>query len=64
MIKSEKKVKELSVLLAKENSLLISEAIGLLRDEEPFEGAIGLLASFYDKTEDTTDQKSNRRIHE
>jgi hypothetical protein len=52
MIKSEKKVKDLSLLLSKENTLIIAEAIGLLRDEEPFEGAIGLLAYFYDKTED------------
>ena len=58
MIKSEKKVKELSVLLSKENNLLISEAIGLLRDEEPFEGAISLLASLYDKTEDNSIKKN------
>jgi hypothetical protein len=58
MVKSEKKVKELAVLLSKENSLLISEAIGLLRDEEPFEGAISLLASLYDKTEDSSIKKN------
>jgi hypothetical protein len=52
MIKSEKKFKELSALLSRENSLLISEGIGLLRDAEPFEGAIGLLTSHYDKSED------------
>ena len=58
MLKSEKKVKELSVLLSEENSSLISEAIGLLRDEEPFEGAISLLASFYDKSEDNPVRKT------
>jgi predicted DNA-binding protein len=54
MVESEKKVKELSMLLSKENNLLISEAIGLLRNEEPFEGAISLLASLYDRTEDNS----------
>jgi hypothetical protein len=58
MIKSEKKFKELSALLSRENSLLISEAIELLRDAEPFEGAIGLLASLYDKSEDMLIRKT------
>ena len=58
MINSEKKVKELSILLAKENYIHISEAIGLLRDEEPFEGAITLLASFYDNCEDSSVRKT------
>lgn len=58
MIKSEKKVKELSELLSKEDSLLISEGIGLLRDGEAFEGAVGLLASLYDKTEDIAVRKA------
>lgn len=52
MIRSEKKLRELSATLKKKNILLISEAIKLLRDEEPFEGAIGLLASFYDETKE------------
>jgi predicted DNA-binding protein len=58
MLKSGKKVKELSVLLSEENSLRISEAIGLLRDDEPFEGAISLLSSFYDKSEDNLIRKA------
>jgi len=33
---------------------MVSEAIGSLRDEEPFEGAIGLLVSYYDKSEDSS----------
>lgn len=57
MIKSEKKVKNLSLLLSGENNILIEEGIGLLRNEEPFEGAIGLLASFYDNTEDNSVRK-------
>ena len=58
MIKSEKKLKDLSLCLSKDSSLLISEAIGLLRDEEPFEGAIALLSSFYNKTEDNLIRKT------
>jgi predicted DNA-binding protein len=58
MLKAEKKVKGLSVLLSEENSSQISEAIGLLRDQEPFEGAISLLASFYDRSEDNLVKKA------
>jgi hypothetical protein len=58
MIKSDKKVNELSALLSKGNNNLISGAIGLLRDEEPFEGAIGLLTSFYDKSDDNPVRKT------
>jgi hypothetical protein len=58
MIQSAKKFKELSELLSRKNSLLISEGIGLLRDSEPFEGAIGLLADFYDKSEDNLARKT------
>lgn len=52
MIRSEKKLKKLAELLKKDDKILISEAIGLLRDELPFEGAITLLTSFYSKTDD------------
>jgi len=58
MLKSEKKVNGLSVILSEGNSSLISEAIGLLRDDEPFEGAISLLASYYDKSEDSLVRKT------
>ena len=51
MIKSEKKIKELNEILNKDNNIVITEAIELLRQEKPFEGAIGLLTAFYDKTE-------------
>jgi hypothetical protein len=57
MIKSEKKVNQLLSLLSSGNNTLISQAIGLLRDEEPFEGAIGLLASYYDLTDDESVRK-------
>ncbi|HEX2968546.1 MAG TPA: hypothetical protein VHO46_05530 [Bacteroidales bacterium] len=49
MIKSEEKKKNLGILLSKDNSTAIIQAIQMLRDEEPFEGAIGLLASCYDR---------------
>lgn len=58
MIKSEKKVRELSEILNKDNIIVIPAAIELLRQEKPFEGAIGLLTAFYDKT----DNLSIRRI--
>lgn len=58
MIKSEKKRKELSELLDRNNSLVISKAIGLLREETPFEGAIGLLTAFYDRTDNTSLKKA------
>jgi hypothetical protein len=58
MIKSEKKIKELADVLNKGNNSVIAEAIGLLRQEKPFEGAIGLLADFYDKTGDFSIRKS------
>jgi hypothetical protein len=52
MIKSEKKIKELYEVLNKNNNIAITEAIELLRQEKPFEGAIGLLTAYYDKSED------------
>ena len=58
MIRSEKKLKELAAILNKDNNILISEAIELLREEQPFEGAIGLLTSFYDKTDDYSIRKT------
>ncbi len=48
MKRSDKKLKELSAILKKNNSAAIIEAIKSLREEEPFEGAIALLVSFYD----------------
>jgi hypothetical protein len=58
MIKSDKKLKELTLLLNKDNNLIITEAIGFLREELPFEGAIGLLTSYYDKSDDFKVRKS------
>ena len=58
MIKSEKKLKELTDILIKDNNTVIAEAIELLRQEKPFEGAIGLLADYYDRTGDFSIRKS------
>jgi hypothetical protein len=58
MIKSDKKLKDLTSLLNKDNNILINEAIGLLRDEQPFEGAVGAIISYYDRTDDFTVRKT------
>ena len=58
MIKSDKKLKELSLILGRKNNLLISEAIKSLREDEPFEGAIGLLVSLYNENEDRAVRKT------
>ena len=57
MIKSDKKIRELSEILNKDNIIVIPAAIELLRQEKPFEGAIGLLTAFYDKTENDSIRK-------
>jgi hypothetical protein len=52
VIKSDKKLKELAIVLGKKNSLQIVQAIKSLREDEPFEGAIGLLAETFDASDD------------
>ena len=52
MIKSDKKLKELALILGKKNPLQIIQAVRSLRKEEPFEGAIGLLAETFDWSDD------------
>jgi len=46
MIVSEKKHSELEHKLNSSNKKVVSDAIISLRDEDPFKGAIGLLASY------------------
>jgi hypothetical protein len=58
MIKSEKKIKELDEILNKDSNIVINEAIELLRKEKPFEGAIGLLTAFYERTDDFSIRKT------
>jgi hypothetical protein len=49
MVKSDTRLKNLNSVFNGENKRLITEAIELLRNEQPFEGAIGLLVSLYDR---------------
>jgi hypothetical protein len=58
MIKSREKLKDLESLLNKDNKILITSGIGLLREEKPFEGAIALLTSYYDNTDDLAIRKA------
>jgi len=50
MIRSDKKLRELDLILSRNNILIVSEAIKSLRNEVPFEGAIGLLIAYYDRS--------------
>lgn len=52
MKKSDKKINELSEILKKNDNETVMEAVKTLREEEPFEGAISLLAAFYDECTD------------
>ena len=52
MLKSEKKLAELNKILTNGKYNEINDRISILRSEEPFEGAISLLAHFYDRTRD------------
>ena len=52
MLKSEKKLAELNKILANGKYNEINDRISILRSEEPFAGAVSLLADFYDKTQD------------
>jgi hypothetical protein len=58
MLKSDKKIKLLNEILNKDNNIVITEAIELLRQEKPFAGAIGLLTAYYDKTDDYSIRKT------
>ncbi|MCI0523373.1 MAG: hypothetical protein L0Y37_06945 [Bacteroidales bacterium] len=52
MLRSDKKITELNRILNGGRHYEIEEKIGVLRTGEPYEGAIRLLALFYDNTED------------
>jgi len=58
VIKSEKRLKELSAILRSTDKEAVTEGIRALREEEPFEGAIGLLVPFYDRSEEKIIQKT------
>jgi hypothetical protein len=57
MIKSGKRLKELELALTRDNPLMIAQAIEFLRSEQPFEGAIGLLISYYNRSGDSSIKK-------
>ncbi len=57
MIRSEKKLNELKALLKGKNREQIVEAVNLLREEEPFSGAVEALVLHYDSTGDEKVQK-------
>jgi hypothetical protein len=54
MTESEKKIRELEKKLNTNDIKVISDAIILLRNEDPFKGAIRLLAVLFDTTNDLT----------
>jgi hypothetical protein len=58
MIRSEKMIIELAEALNKDSYIVINGAIELLRKEKPFEGAIGMLTAYYDRTNDFSIRKS------
>lgn len=58
MIRSDKKLKDLAELINKGTNNTIAAAIEMLREEQPFEGAISLLTACYNKSEDNTIRKS------
>ena len=62
MLKSEKRLKQLASLLKSKNDPLINEGILLLREEQPFKGAIGLLTSFFNETNDSPVRKTIRQF--
>jgi hypothetical protein len=57
MIRSEKKLKQLNLILAKESPSEVMKAIRDLRSDQPFDGAIALLISYYDKSKNTSIRK-------
>lgn len=58
MTKSDAKLKRLSEIFRMNNRKPVTDAIRLLRKEEPFEGAVSLLVSLYDRTADDEIQKA------
>jgi hypothetical protein len=58
MIKSDEKLNRLSKILNTRDITLVTEAIEQLREEQPFEGAIGLLTSYYNNNDDNSIRKT------
>jgi hypothetical protein len=58
MLRSDKKLADFNAIINKGNNILIIDAITSLRNELPFEGAIGAIVSLYNKTQDSTLRKA------
>jgi hypothetical protein len=58
VIKSDKKLKELAMVIGKMNSLQTVRAVKSLREEESFVGAVGLLAETFETAEDMDVRKT------
>jgi hypothetical protein len=58
MIVSDKKVSELRKNLKNDDILFVTATIDLLRDSEPFEGAVAILANHYDNCVNITVKQS------
>jgi hypothetical protein len=58
LARSDKKLRELAAVLEKGNKSVILETVRFLKEGEPFEGAIALLAAFYDSASDKSLLKS------
>jgi hypothetical protein len=58
MIKSDKKFREFSEIFKEKNSLHIATAIVQMREEQPFEGGIGLLTELFDSNPDPSVRKA------
>lgn len=60
MIQSEKKIRDFEEKIRSRDSRSVLKAISHLRDEEPWEGAIGILVDLYDETNDIAVQNAVR----
>jgi hypothetical protein len=58
MVKSEKKLKELASFLGSKDDAAVTQSVEMLRENEPFEGAVSLLADYYDKNTSPAPRKA------
>ncbi|HEX2920872.1 MAG TPA: hypothetical protein VHO50_06895 [Bacteroidales bacterium] len=58
MVSKQKRLNELALLLQRPDAVIVTQAIELLREEEPFNGVIGLLADCYDSNKSTSVTKA------
>lgn len=58
MIRSQKKLSELASHLERKDNTAIAQAIEMLREQEPFEGAVNLLINCYDQNNDPDVRKA------